>query len=208
MKDKSVLPVIIISTIVLAVILWFLTFRLEVGNFWVKISISTSLLALVALWQMEGYDPTIHFDLKALIGGVLSAGALYIVFVVGQIISQKIFPFAQDQIGGVYSIGEGTPLWLVAVLLFFVTGPAEEIYWRGFLQNRLAHYFGGCKGWLLASAIYAGVHVCTWNFMLVGAAAVAGLFWGFLYWRLGNLAPVIISHAVWSSVIFVVFPTM
>jgi membrane protease YdiL (CAAX protease family) len=42
--------------------------------------------------------------------------------------------------------------------------------------------------------------------MLVGAAAVAGAFWGAMYARLGRLAPVIVSHALWSAVIFAVFP--
>jgi membrane protease YdiL (CAAX protease family) len=42
--------------------------------------------------------------------------------------------------------------------------------------------------------------------MLVGAAAVAGGFWGAMYARSGNLAPVIVSHSVWSAVIFAVFP--
>jgi hypothetical protein len=105
-------------------------------------------------------------------------------------------------------MGGGMPHWTVALLLFFITGPAEEIFWRGFLQNRLSSYFGGWQGWLMCSALYAGVHVVTWNFMLVGAAAVAGLYWGLLFWRLGNLATVIISHAVWSVVIFTIFPTM
>jgi len=40
----------------------------------------------------------------------------------------------------------------------------------------------------------------------VGAAAVAGAFWGALYARCGRLAPVIVSHSIWSTVIFAVFP--
>jgi hypothetical protein len=42
--------------------------------------------------------------------------------------------------------------------------------------------------------------------MLVGAAAVAGAFWGAMYARLDSLAPVILSHSIWSAVIFAVFP--
>jgi hypothetical protein len=42
--------------------------------------------------------------------------------------------------------------------------------------------------------------------MLIGAAAVAGAFWGAMFWRYKNLMPVIISHSVWSTVIFAVFP--
>jgi len=42
--------------------------------------------------------------------------------------------------------------------------------------------------------------------MLIGAAAVAGAFWGAMYWRFKNLAMVIISHSIWSAVIFAVLP--
>ncbi len=44
------------------------------------------------------------------------------------------------------------------------------------------------------------------NFMLIGAAAVAGAFWGLLYMRLGRLDSVIVSHSLWSAVIFAVAP--
>ena len=97
-------------------------------------------------------------------------------------------------------------MWVIALLLFFVTGPSEELYWRGYLQKNLMMRYGQWQGWLLATAIYAAVHIWSFNFMLIGAAAVAGAFWGAMYWRLKNLTPVIISHSVWSAVIFAVFP--
>jgi len=44
------------------------------------------------------------------------------------------------------------------------------------------------------------------NFMLTMAAYVAGAFWGAQYlWR-RDLAALIVSHSVWSAVIFAVFP--
>jgi hypothetical protein len=44
------------------------------------------------------------------------------------------------------------------------------------------------------------------NFMLIGAAFTAGAFWGLQYlWR-RNLSSLIISHSLWSAVIFAVFP--
>ncbi|UCF83244.1 MAG: CPBP family intramembrane metalloprotease [Desulfobacteraceae bacterium] len=208
MKNHDTHPGPLLITGILAAILWFVTFRVPIGNFWIKIAVSSSLLALSALWLSKGYEVTIRFNRRAFAVGLASAAFLYAVFRIGQTVSQNIFPFAEQQIGGIYTIGEGTPLWVIALLLFFITGPAEEFYWRGFLQHRLARRFGGWQGWLMGTGIYAGVHVFAWNFMLVGAAGVAGLFWGLLYWRLGNLAPVIISHAVWSVCIFAIFPTM
>jgi membrane protease YdiL (CAAX protease family) len=42
--------------------------------------------------------------------------------------------------------------------------------------------------------------------MLTGAAAVAGAFWGAMYWFTDDLSPVIVSHAIWSTFIFAVMP--
>lgn len=97
-------------------------------------------------------------------------------------------------------------MWVIALLLFFVTGPAEEFYWRGYLQKNLMVRLGPWQGWLLATVIYAAVHIWSFNFMLIAAAFVAGAFWGAMYWYFDNLIPVIISHSVWSMVIFAVFP--
>jgi hypothetical protein len=94
----------------------------------------------------------------------------------------------------------------IALLLFWVTGPSEEIFWRGYLQRSLMERYGRWPGWAAATAIYAGVHIWSFNFMLVGAAAVAGAFWGAMYARIGRLVPVIISHSIWSTVIFAVAP--
>ena len=115
-------------------------------------------------------------------------------------------PFATTQINGIYQKGLGTHTGIIAALLFFITGPCEEIYWRGFLQKNLAARFGAWQGWLLATVIYAAVHIWSFNLMLIGAAAVAGAFWGAMFWRYNNLMPVIISHSIWSTVIFAVFP--
>jgi membrane protease YdiL (CAAX protease family) len=198
--------VFLIGTIVLANILWFVTFYLTIGVFWVKISISASLLAILSLLLMPERREQLHIDLKSILIGLASAVILYFIFWAAKEISALIFPFAEQQIGGVYAKGEGSRMAIVFLLLFFVTGPSEELYWRGYIQDRLMKRFGGSGGFLITVALYAGVHLWSFNFMLIGAAAVAGAFWGVMYWRLRNLVPVIISHSVWSAFIFAVIP--
>jgi len=196
----------LLVTIILANVLWFATFYLTFSNFWIKITISASSLAALSWWIRPISKERFHIDARALFFGFISAVALYLIFWAGKEISSVIFPFAERQIGGVYGKGEGVPMWTIFLLLFFITGPCEELYWRGFLQDRLMERFGGCRGWLLTTAVYAGVHIWSFNFMLIGAAAFAGAFWGAMYWRLGNLSPVIISHSLWSAFIFTVIP--
>jgi membrane protease YdiL (CAAX protease family) len=195
-----------VCTLILAALLWFVTFRVNWGVFWFKISFSAGTLGLLSLWLDPIRNQPLRLNPTSVAFGLLSAAVLYGIFWLGKRASSAIFPFAESQIGAIYEKGEGTPLWLIALLLFFVTGPSEELYWRGYLQRNLASRFGGPLGWLLATAAYAGVHICSANIMLIGAAAVAGAFWGLLYLRMGDLRPVIVSHAAWSAFIFAAFP--
>jgi hypothetical protein len=194
------------ATVLLAAGLWFITFALKGPSFWVKISISAATLALLSLLLDPPRRLGGGLEARTWLVGLGSAAALYLIFWIGRTVALALFDFAGDQIGAIYHKGEGTPAWVIALLLFCVTGPCEEIYWRGYLQRRLMDRFGRWPGWAFATALYAGVHVSSLNFMLVGAAAVAGAFWGALYAQGGRLAPVILSHAVWSTVIFAVFP--
>jgi membrane protease YdiL (CAAX protease family) len=192
--------------VLLAVLFWFVTFYLAWASFWIKIAFSAATLAILSLLLQPNRKKRIKFDARAVALGLVSAAVLYFIFWTGRAVSEAIFPFSGGQIGGIYEKGAGTRMWVIALLLFFVTGPSEELYWRGYLQKNLMLRYGQWQGWLLATAIYAAVHIWSFNFMLIGAAAVAGLFWGAMYWRLNNIAPVIISHSVWSAVIFAVFP--
>jgi len=195
-----------LAAVLLATFLWFVTFYLRWGTFWTKISLSAALLAAIALRQDPAMKRVFRFDLRSVFVGLISAGVLYLIFWAGKLVSTTFFPFAQQQIGAIYGKGAGTPIWVIALLLFFVTGPCEEIFWRGHLQATLSRHFGDWQGWLLASCVYAGVHIWSLNFMLIGAAGVAGAFWGLMYWRLQDLRPVIISHAVWSTFVFAAVP--
>lgn len=206
MKDTKSNLGVIVGTIILANILWFATFYLEFSNFWIKITFSALLLAMLVLWILPSAKPRFQLDAGSVIMGIFSAVVLYFIFWVGKEITSSLFPFAENQINGIYRKGAGTSPAIIFPLLLLVTGPCEEIFWRGYLQEKLMSRFGAWQGWLLAGAAYALVHLWSFNFMLIGAAAVAGSFWGLMYWRYRNIAPAIVSHSVWSSFIFAVVP--
>jgi membrane protease YdiL (CAAX protease family) len=145
--------------VALAVVLWFITFYISWGIFWVKIAFSATTLAAISLWIGFDRRQTLGIDLKSLPIGLASAAALYLIFWIGKSLTTVLFPFAPSQIGAIYGKGEGTPMWIIILLLFLVTGPSEEIYWRGYLQHNLMIRFGSWQGWLLATILYAGVHL-------------------------------------------------
>jgi len=189
-----------------AAVLWYFAFAVTWGNFWVKISVSASVLAVVSLLIRPASLKELRFGPKEILLGLGSAALLYFFFVVCKFISVHLFSFAGDQIGGIYNKGDATPHWIILPMLFFITGPAEELFWRAYLQRELQGLLGGWGGFAVATLCYAGVHISAWNFMLIGAAGVAGLFWGAFFWRFKNLGALVISHSVWSSVIFAVLP--
>lgn len=193
----------IAGAILLALFCWAFTFGWTGGNFWVKIGVSVVIVfSYSCLWQ----KPAISFKVSSLALGLLSAALLYLIFYAGHALAPMFLQGAHPQVAGIYSLGEGTSKVPIFLLLFFVTGPGEEFFWRGFLQAKLVDRLGNVAGFLAATAVYAGVHVFSLNPMLILAALVAGAFWGALYlWR-KDLLLQIISHSAWSAVIFTVAP--
>lgn len=191
------------GAILLSLLGWGLTFGVHSGNFWVKIGLTVTTITVYSLyWQR----PHVQFSWATVIGGISSATVLYGIFYVGNFLAGFIIPGAGHQVSAIYSLGIGTNPLLVTFLLLFITGPGEEIFWRGFLQSQLVQRCGQLKGFLLASLLYGGVHIFSGNIMLIGAAFVAGSFWGLIYlWR-QDLLMVIISHSLWSAFIFAVRP--
>ena len=92
----------------------------------------------------------------------------------------------------------------VCVLL----GPAEELYWRGVVQHRLMELASKPLGTVLGTAAYGGAHLVTGNFTLIGAASVAGGYWGALYALGLPTGALIVSHAAWDVWIFLIAPTV
>jgi membrane protease YdiL (CAAX protease family) len=194
---------VIWGAVVLASVCWAITFGWSGGNFWIKIGAS---VVTVTLYSFFWQRPNISIHLRSFLLGLFSALILYSIFLLGNKLAPLILPGANTQVGGIYSLGVGANKVFIFLLLFFVTGPGEEIFWRGFLQDRLMEKWGKFTGYLITTALYAGVHVFSRNPMLILAALVAGAFWGFLYLWKRDLLVQITSHSFWSAVIFAVAP--
>jgi len=204
----------IISLIILiffACIFWIEMFVLKHHNFWYEMTIVAILLTTVSAYINHRAGPEINyrlydFKMSYIVIGIVSAAILYGVFFAGNFFSNLLFNFAKTQVSGIY--GNKTILnpYIIALLLFFIIGPAEEIFWRGFVQDTLSQKFGENWGWIAASLVYGGVHIFALNFMLFMAALICGLFWGYIFKRYKSLWPGIISHALWDLTIFILIP--
>ena len=185
--------------------------RLGPLDFWWGMSASVSglviLSAVVDNTQRSALLQDWKEGLARKIGlGVLSAFGLYGVFWAGNAFSRAIFPSAATDIGAVYDFKQGASIIRIGLLIVFIIGPGEELFWRGFLQRRWQKRVGPLSGWLLAAGFYALVHTGSGNPMLVVSALVCGLFWGALYVWFRSAILVAVSHTLWDLLIFIIFP--
>lgn len=204
MKDKKLyIPILIAAT------LWFIMFSKWTShwfNFWIGIAVSASILMVIGLVLSRDILNRFRWTWKAVAWGLLSAALLWVVFYFGEFFANLLFGFARDQVDGIYALKDGNNKLLIALGLLFVMGPAEEIFWRGFVQHKLENKYGEWKGFIFATLIYALIHIWSFNFILVMAALVCGIFWGLMYKYNKNLVPLIISHAVWDVAVFIIWP--
>lgn len=198
----------------IAAVLWFVMFSpwtSQLVNFWWTMAAAGLTLTIYSLCVGEGWKErlipaTASECIKQLALGIAIAFVLWWVFWIGDKLSQLLFDFARPQVDTIYGMKGGMPSWLIAVLLLFVIGPAEEIFWRGFLQERLSPR-GRWTAFLIVLACYSFVHIWSFNFMLLCAAAVCGFCWGILYRFFPQWLPaLVISHALWDAAAFVIFP--
>jgi membrane protease YdiL (CAAX protease family) len=190
----------------IAFLLWvfmFLPIFANIIPFWYALLGSTFILFLLSFRHIKWTKTT----LNDVIFGVVSAAVLWGIFWIGHYLSTRWFDFAAEGVQNVYAIKDGfNPMFLALILLFW-SGPFEEIFWRGFLQEKLSENFGKNAGFIIATLLYASVHIVSLNFMLIMAALTCGAFWGLIYrLKKNSLWALMISHALWGCAVFLWFP--
>lgn len=206
----------------IAALLWGLMFAPASplkGHFWLLMSLSGLLLSGLALTSSDVGRRLIALWRKAPARqALLSVGVaalLYGVFVLGDQVARQLFDFAAEGIDSIYRLREGFAPGLIALLLLFIIGPAEEIFWRGYLQEELGRRLARGEvtlrtrliAFVITTAAYTLIHLWSANVMLTLAALAAGTLWGLLYALKPDWFPaILISHALWDACAFVFFP--
>ena len=194
----------------IAALLWFYMFSpwtSGLSNFWINMSMSALILTACALRGNGGIHPEWKHFAGQIVLGIAIAFALWGVFWIGDKLSQLMFTFARGQVDSVYGMKDGSSPVLIAILLLFIIGPAEEYFWRGYVQKTISELLGPTAAMFIMAIVYALVHIWSFNFMLVMAALVAGGVWGLIYRLRPSLLPaLIVSHAVWDALVFVILP--
>ena len=216
-KDKGHFSVFtFLFSLIVAALLWFLMFSPWTSgrfNFWIEMSCAAVVLTTLVLLFTP--DRKTLFRIKKpfqqVVAGIGIALALWGVFWVGDRLSTLMFDFARPEVDAVYAMKTGLPSSVIALLLLLLIGPAEELFWRGYVQRTLVSILPGKQAadwaFITTTLVYAFVHIWSFNFMLIMAAFVAGAVWGLIYRINPKLLPaLIISHALWDALVFVILP--
>lgn len=180
-------------------------------DFWWGMSAAVTLIAGLSLVVDRTYHAVLEADwrtgpLKKFLWGGLTAAILYAVFLGLNALARIMLPLAATDIARVYSLKAGTSPVKIGLLILLLIGPGEELIWRGYLQRHWEKRWGFPAGWLLATALYAAVHIGSGNAMLILAAGAAGLYWGFLYHLAGSTLLNAVSHTLWDLLVFLAIP--
>ena len=143
---------------------------------------------------------------RKILYGLLAAFGLFLLFYAGNYLIRLIIEQAGEGIQNVYAFKQDASPWRIALLMLLIIGPGEELFWRGYMQRRLSERIGKVRGFLLAAFIYTAVHIATGNAVLVLAALVCGVFWGWLYMKYRSMLINIVSHTVWDIAVFILLP--
>jgi membrane protease YdiL (CAAX protease family) len=198
---------LLLGSLGLAYGLFALTFRGPRTQFWNRMMATGFTLGGLALKKQPRLRKT-RIGPKDMGLGLASAAGLYLVFQIGDRIARVILPKGASEIDAIYALRRLGKKEAIAARLVSIIGPAEELFWRGVVQHRLMELFGKPLGAVLGTAAYGGAHIVTGNFTLIGAASVAGGYWGALYALGVPTGALIVSHAAWDVVIFLIAPTV
>jgi membrane protease YdiL (CAAX protease family) len=223
-NPRPIFPVVAIAVVVvvqtIATWLAFQPARAGTLGFWGLAGGPTLALAVLALvWaRREGsLAEWMRPRPGDLTTGVMSGGALFgaayaFTRFVAPPASGAWFLFVYSQLGEREDLQAHRVPFLCALVL---VAAAEEIVWRGLVQDLFAEVVGSRFAWILQGLAYALSLAPTLftlrpphgplNPLLPLAALGAGLLFGFLVRKLGRLPPAIVAHLLFDWLVVVMF---
>ena len=155
-----------------------------------------------------------HLEFLGLTGpgtarGLVLGFGLGVVLAGGTVLAFRLFGeiFLADHNVPEVLAGWGADQGNMSLLFWFmalVNGPAEELYWRGFVHTGMSSRRPRLATILLIAACYAGYHGVTVLILVANlpvalffmtAIFVAGLGWGWLREKTGSVWPALLGHA-------------
>ncbi|NGM68800.1 CPBP family intramembrane metalloprotease [Natronolimnobius sp. AArcel1] len=166
------------------------------------------------LWTDRGLSwidlriPTMR-DWKYIIGG--SVGSIVFLLGMSNLYAVLGVPAAESQIMDIIA-GDQTMVLIMIAIVFLFNAPAEEFLFRNIIQKRLYEAFTPMRSVLIASVIFAIVHLPMYMLagsMVATAASLVIMFggsviFGYVYVKADNLLVPTAAHAALNAFQFVI----
>ncbi|WP_428908826.1 lysostaphin resistance A-like protein [Niallia sp. Krafla_26] len=192
----------IVIGIIIAHILIYFTFQ-DKNIFWHMFTASMLILISYSIFNEKADSQSSY--IQNFIYGVLSGFLLFTLFWLGDYIIDFFHMPFKKEITALYKYYSPSNFWHYLTLLFIIV-PGEEIFWRGFIQKKLASKVSLPLSITLATLAYASVQLYSGYYIHMVAALVGGIYWGILYAWKKNITLNIISHVVFDFCLFILFP--
>lgn len=173
------------------------------ASVWVVVGLVEGAAALAALAaRRTPLSPRVAPGWAALAG--LGAGAGLYLATAAFVIVVRRWPVFDRHVAEIYDQRKGLSL-APALALASVTACAEELFWRGLVQGRLATAIGWTLGAFVAWSAWVLALAASESWPIVAGAVVGGAVWGGLaLWTHGVLAS-LICHVLWTA-LMLAFP--
>lgn len=192
----------LILGLLLAHLLLFFTFQ-DRAVFWYIFTASMLFLISYSILNEEIEDQVPFMSYLTI--GTLTGVILFSIFLFGSFLFDTLNLPVVKEITRLYDRLSPTVLWHYIVLLLVII-PGEEIFWRGFVQERIQRNSNITIAILISSILYASAHLYSGTLLLPLAALISGVFWGILYYWKKSLPLVIVSHLIFDLFLFVIYP--
>jgi membrane protease YdiL (CAAX protease family) len=144
-------------------------------------------------------------DGAALGAGLVSGLGLYAATLLVVSVAARVGPVAR-QVSAIYGEAVEVSARTALVLSLLVMVPAEELFWRGLVQQRLD---ADLSAWVAAAATwlaYVLANVASLRLPIVAGAAVGGALWAALAAWSGGMLSSVASHMLWTGMMLALPP--
>ncbi|WP_216829491.1 CPBP family intramembrane glutamic endopeptidase [Alkalihalobacterium elongatum] len=200
----QILKLILGGLIVAHFLLW-LSFAWQPLPFWVLFPFALLILIGIAILFVPIKLQPVSFSDYLL--GLGTGFGLYILFALGKnLIEWLNLPFI-EQLHSLYALVQPVEWWHY-LMLFLIVIPGEELFWRGFVFQKVNEYVSPILAIIISSVLYASAHIYAGTFLLLVAALIAGPVWAYLYYRTQNINIAILSHSIFNLFLLVLLPLL
>lgn len=208
-------PHIFVSSLLAVTAAWFVLFSgvgelsAHIGShyFWPAIALVSGAMIIFVVRSAEVQSVLNSTNILANIGRGLLHGLFFSALsIVTLVTAREYLQPAYAHVHTLFELRHQLPAPFVALILVVAVAPAEELFWRGYVQSIFSQRISHSYAVAAMAATDALIHAATGNYILVVAAAFFGYMWGLLRNSSQSLVPCVISHAVWDVCVFLVYP--